>query len=99
MTQSGPHRASKLSYLQSFLATRDHTAIELTNKLVREVHASRHLSIGVNQLNVAPEKMVLVGWSDAALSNRPDGSSTGGHIYGESMGSCTPVMWRTALGR
>ena len=82
VTQSAPHHAAKLSYLQSFLATKDYKAIELTNKLVREVHSSRHLSIGVHQLDSPAEAMVMVGWSDAAVANRPDGSSTGGHIYG-----------------
>ena len=39
VTQSAPHHAAKLSYLQSFLATKDCKckAIEMTNKLVREV--------------------------------------------------------------
>ena len=82
VTQSAPHHAAKLSYLQSFLATKDCKAIEMTNKLVREVHAGRHLSVNVHQLDCAPEKLVVVGWSDAAVANRPDGSSTGGHIYG-----------------
>ncbi|CAE7347134.1 RE1 [Symbiodinium sp. KB8] len=82
VTQSAPHHAAKLSYLQSFLATKDHKAIELTNKLVREVHSSRHLSVGVHQLDFPAEKLVMIGWSDAAVANRPDGSSTGGHIFG-----------------
>ena len=82
VTQSAPHHAAKLSYLQSFLATKDCKGIEMTNKLVREVHAGRHLSVNVHQLDCAPEKLVVVGWSDAAVANRPDGSSTGGPIYG-----------------
>ena len=82
VTQSAPHHAAKLSYLQSFLATKDYKAIDLTNKLIREVHASRHLSVGVHQLDAPAESLVMVGWSDAAVANRPDGASTGGHIYG-----------------
>ena len=82
VTQSAPHHAAKLSYLQSFLATKDHKAIELTNKLVREVHSSRHLSVGVHQLDFPAEGLVMIGWADAAVANRPDGSSTGGHIFG-----------------
>ncbi|CAE7259381.1 RE2 [Symbiodinium sp. CCMP2456] len=82
VTQTAPHHAAKLSYLQSHLATKDVSNIDMTNKLVREIHAGRHLSVNVNQLNAPAESLVVVGWSDAAVANRPDGSSTGGHIYG-----------------
>eukprot|EP00439_Symbiodinium_sp_Y106_P084240 s635_g25.t1 len=80
-----PLREEELSQLRAIhgaIQWRDCKAIDLTNKLVREVHASRHLSVNVHQLDCPPEKMVVVGWSDAAVANRPDGSSTGGHIYG-----------------
>ena len=105
VTQSGPQHAAKLSYLQSFLATRHHSAIEQVNKLVREIYSSRHVSVRVQQLQCGhPERLVMVGYSDASLANRPDGSSTGGHIFGfmhpedfaQGNGKLNPVGWKSA---
>ena len=53
------------------------------NKLVREIYSSRYVSIRAQQLNYEyPERLVMVGYSDASLANRPHASSTGGHIFG-----------------
>ena len=53
------------------------------NKLVREVHAQRDTDLVIHQLCAErDEDLVLVGWSDAALANRADLSSTGGYIIG-----------------
>ena len=51
VTQSGPQHAAKLSYLQSFLASRHFSAIEQVNKLVREIYSSRHVSVRVEQFS------------------------------------------------
>ena len=105
VTQSGPQHAAKLSYLQSFLATKSPAAVEQVNKLVREIYASRHISVRVQQLNCEhPERLTLVGYSDASLANRPDGSSTGGHIFGfmhpedfaRGTGKLNPVGWKSS---
>ena len=103
VTQSGPQHAAKLSYLQSFLASRHFSSIDHVNKLVREIYSSRHVSVRVQQLNCdRPEGLVLVGYSDASLANRPDGSSIGGHIFGfmhpedfaRGSGKLNPVGWK-----
>ncbi|CAE7345527.1 GIP [Symbiodinium sp. KB8] len=79
--QSGPQHASKLGYLQSLCATRDSSVIPAVNKLVREVHSSKHISVGIQQLGPCdPSELSLVCWSDAALANRPDLGSTGGYV-------------------
>ena len=105
VTQSGPHHAAKLSYLQSFVATRHHSAIDQVNKLVREIYSSRHVSVRVQQLDCEhPERMVMVGYSDASLANRPDGTSTGGHLFGfmhpddfaRGSGKLNPLGWKSS---
>ena len=81
VTQSAPHHAAKLSLLQSSLSTREPQLIEQVNKLVREIHASRFISVKVQQLNpTKPEDLCFLGFSDAALANRPGGGSTGGYL-------------------
>ena len=105
VTQSGPQHAAKLSFLQSFLATRHFSAVEQINKLVREIYSARHISVRVQQLGEQqPEKMMMIGWSDAALANRPDGTSTGGHIFGfmhpkdfeKGFGKVNPLGWKSS---
>ena len=81
--QSAPQHAAKLNYLQSLIAGRDSSVVEQINKLIREIYASRNLSVQVQSLGVSdPEDLCLVGWSDASLANRPDLSSTGGYLIG-----------------
>ena len=104
VTQSGPHHAAKLGYLQSLLATKDTSCIDQINKLVREVHSSKHLSAQVHNLgDVEAEDLIFVGWSDASLANRPDLSSTGGFLIGlmspedvkAGQGRVNLVSWRS----
>ena len=50
---------------------------------MREIYSSRRVSVRVQQLDCEhPERLMMVGYSDASLANRPDGSSTGSHIFG-----------------
>ena len=103
--QSGPQHASKLGYLQSLCATRDSSVILAVNKLVREVHASKRVSVGIQQLGPCdPSGLSLVCWSDAALANRPDLGSTGGYVIGFMMqssidrgtGKLNVASWRSS---
>ena len=81
--QTGPQHAAKLGHLQSIISKGDRSTIAEVNKLVREVHAQRDVGLVIHQLCAErDEDLVLVGWSDAALANRPDLSSTGGYIIG-----------------
>ena len=41
------------------------------------------------------EDLVMVGWSDAAVGNRPDMTSTGGHVTSFSSARCS---WTCQLG-
>ena len=102
VTQTAPQHASKLSLLQSSLSSRSPEIIENLNKLVREVHANKNVTTKVQRLSCAAEDMILVGWSDAALANRPDGGSTGGYLFGfmsptavaRGEGRVNPLAWR-----
>ena len=68
--QSAPQHAAKLSWLQSALPRGNKDTLAAINKLCREMYAQRHLSVATYALHV--------GWTDAAVGNRPDLSSTGG---------------------
>eukprot|EP00439_Symbiodinium_sp_Y106_P014973 s9774_g2.t1 len=104
VTQTAPHHAAKLSMLQSMLSTRDHNLIEQVNKLVREIHSARHISIKVQNLGTKAEELSFIGFSDAALANRPGGASTGGFLLGlihpkdleKGEGRINLVSWRSA---
>ena len=104
VTQTAPHHAAKLSMLQSMLSTRDHTLIEQVNKLVREIHSARHISIKVQNLGANADELSFIGFSDAALANRPGGASTGGFLLGlihpkdleKGEGRINLVSWRSA---
>ena len=102
--QTVPQHAAKLNYLQSLIAARDSSIVDQVNKLVREVYASRSLSVQVQALGADdPEQLCMVGWSDASLANRPDLSSTGGHLIGfmnqraleAGTGRVNPISWRS----
>ena len=81
--QTGPQHASKLGYLQSLCAAGDSSVIPAVNKLVREIHANKNISVNIQQLRPCdPAELSLVCWSDAALANRPDLGSTGGYVIG-----------------
>ncbi|CAE7207895.1 GIP [Symbiodinium sp. CCMP2592] len=103
-TQTAPHHSAKLSMLQSTLSTRDFSLIEQVNKLVREIHAARHVSIKVQNLGGSPDELCFIGFSDAALANRPGGASTGGFLLGlihpsdlaKGEGRINLVSWRSS---
>ena len=85
VTQTGPQHAARLSMLQSMLPRQQDSKDVLIqiNKLVREVFAQRGLSIKVQQLNATSDnELVMIGWSDAAVANRPDMGSTGAYVIG-----------------
>ena len=102
-SQTAPQHSAKVSYLLSLLATKKADVVDQVNKLVREVHSSKHVSARVQQLNCDPERLMFVGWSDAAVANRPDLSSTGGFIFGlmnpeevrQGFGKVNPITWRS----
>ena len=75
-----------------------------SNKVAREIHGARNTSVRVNYLpGVAAEEVVFICWTDAAVANRKDLSSTGGHVvaatspamlHGEPA-PLTLVAWRS----
>ena len=78
--QSAPQHAAKLSWLQSALPHSKHNK-DLLQQVNKEVHAQRHLSVHVKQLNVDRlEDIAFATWTDAAVGNRPDMTSTGGYL-------------------
>lgn len=81
--QTGPQHAAKLSLLQSALPNGSKDVLFQINKLVREVYANKEFSVAVNQLDAVDDQdLLMVGWSDAAVANRPDLSSTGAFVIG-----------------
>ena len=50
---------------------------------MREVYANKEVSVGVHQLDADSDSdLLMIGWSDAAVANRPDLSSTGAFVIG-----------------
>ena len=81
--QTGPHHAAKLSHLQSLLPKADRQIIAEINKFVRELYGQRDIGLNIYDLQAEdPNDLVAVAWSDAALANRVDLSSTGGMVIG-----------------
>ncbi|CAE7407625.1 RE1 [Symbiodinium natans] len=102
--QSAPQHAAKLNYLQSLIASQDSSIVEQVNKLIREVYSARSLSVQVQSLGAEdPEQLCMIAWSDASLANRPDFSSTGGHLIAlmhqqsleAGMGRINPIAWKS----
>ena len=102
--QSAPQHAAKLNYLQSLIASQDSSIVEQVNKLIREVYSARSLSVQVQSLGAEdPEQLCMIAWSDASLANRPDFSSTGGHLIAlmhqqsleAGMGRVNPIAWKS----
>ena len=82
--QTGPQHGARLSSLQSQLASPTVATLRDTNKLVREVYAGRHIPLN-QKLHVEDlEQVTFVAWSDAAVGNRRDHSSSGGYIVAAS---------------
>ncbi|CAK9024002.1 unnamed protein product [Durusdinium trenchii] len=79
--QTAPHLMARLGQLQSSITKANIETIKATNKLIRENFQHRYLSARINQLGVEdPRSVHFVAWSDAALANRIDLSSTGGFL-------------------
>ncbi len=102
--QTAPQHAAKLSWLQSALPRGDKETVNQVNKLCREVYASRHLSVGIKDLQACgPEDLCMVAWTDAGVGNRPDMTSTGGYLVALAnksilngvRGPITPISWRS----
>ena len=100
--QTGLQHAAKLSWLQSALPKGNLDVVKEINKLCREVY-QRSLSIGVEQLGAElDEELIMVTWTDAAVGNRPDLGSTGGHLVGLAHRSIldgkrvpvNPISWK-----
>ncbi len=102
--QSAPQHAAKLSWLQSALPNGSKDLLHQINKLCREVYSQRFTSVGVKDLQVTDETEVgFACWTDAAVGNRPDMSSTGGYLIGlvpirmlsGEKGIVNPVSWKS----
>ncbi|CAK9043452.1 unnamed protein product [Durusdinium trenchii] len=96
---------TQLRGLQSEISSATVGTLRATNKLLREAFHGRHVSVRVNQLHVGdPLDVCFLGWSDAALANRKDLSSTGGYVIAAAspkmlQGTRSPlslVSWRSA---
>lgn len=102
--QSGPQHLAKLSYLQSALPRGGKDVLQQINKLCREVHAQRFLSVATKQLGAERDDQIgFACWTDAAVGNRPDMGSTGGYLVGMvhtdfftgKRGPVNPIAWRS----
>lgn len=95
--QTAPQHGAQLSLLQSSMSSASVDILRQANKLAREVFAQRHVPLKVVDLEVNdPKDVVFIGWSDAALGNRPNGQSTGGFVIGATrpemlQGKLSPV--------
>ena len=102
--QSGPQHSAKLSWLQSALPHGNKDTLHQINKLCRECHSQRFQSIAVKNLGIQrDEDVAFVCFTDAAVGNRPDLSSTGGYLVGMcdaaflrgQRGVTNPISWRS----
>jgi hypothetical protein len=75
-----------------------------TNKLIREVYNHRHVGIKYHRLNTAdPFDVTFTAWTDAAVGNRRDLSSTGGYFIAATEPSIleskpspiNPISWKS----
>ena len=89
--QTAPHLMAKIGQLQSAVTRANLGTLKAANKLARECFQTRFLSTRINQLQVDdPLDVNFVAWSDAALANRVDLSSTGGYV----IAATTPDMMK-----
>ena len=102
--QTGPHHAARLSLLQSQLSTPTKTTLREANKLVREVYNHRHLAPRYQKIDVDnPMDVTFVAWSDAAVGNRRDWSSSGGYYIAAASPKISdgkpsvlnPISWKS----
>ena len=101
--QTGPQHSSKVSWLQSALPKGGKDVLHQINKLSREMH-QRYLSVSTRQLGAeSVDDIGFVCYTDAAVANRPNFASTGGHLVGMvhrsylqgKKGFVNPISWRS----
>ena len=100
---TAPQHMATLSMLQSQTSKATVGTLQQANKLAREVYAQRHMCIKIPDLQIDPDDVTFVAWSDAAVGNRPDLGSTGGYIIAATTPNVTdgdvckmvPVSWRS----
>ncbi|CAK9101989.1 unnamed protein product [Durusdinium trenchii] len=81
--QTGPQHSSKVSWLQSSLPKGGKDVLHQINKLSREMHHQRYLSVSTRQLGAeSVDDIGFVCYTDAAVANRPNFASTGRHLVG-----------------
>ena len=80
--QTAPQHSARLSFLQSQLSNPTVKTLMETNKLIREVYNYRHIGLKYHRLEAEndPMNITFVAWTDAAVGNRRDLSSTGGYV-------------------
>lgn len=102
--QTGPQHMSKVSQLQSMLPKGNKDVLTQINRLCREVYSQRYVSVGTKQLGAEDDRSIgFAVWTDAAVGNRPDLSSTGGYLVGMvrndfflgTKGVVNPISWRS----
>ena len=102
--QTGPQHSSKVSWLQSALPKGGKDVLHQINKLSREMHHQRYLSVSTRQLGAeSVDDIGFVCYTDAAVANRPNFASTGGHLVGMvhrsylqgQKGFVNPISWRS----
>ena len=79
--QTGVKHAAEVSILRSKVKTATVEDLLTTNKLVHKMRQEAAQKLVIHPHPTA-KKLVLVAWSDAAESNRPDGTSTKGAVLG-----------------
>ena len=80
--QTGPHFQAETCLLLSEVPHATISTIVKVNKLIREVKREASQSLLFPAWGVEWHKMAIVTWCDAGEKNRPDKSSTLGHITG-----------------
>lgn len=78
---TGPELSAQLSILQSQTTTATVKTLKAANKLVRDMHHHKKQQIVIHAFP-ADSEIILTCWTDAAVANRPDLSSTGAYILG-----------------
>ena len=76
-TQTVPLISAELGLLQSRVAQPDVQLVVDANKLLRRLQSEPNVDLVFRKLR---EPVGIVTWSDSALANRPDQSSTGGAL-------------------
>ena len=102
--QSGPQHSAKLSWLQSALPGGAKDVLHQIVKLCRKCHAQHFQSIAIKNLGAQrDEDLCFACWTDAAVGNCPDMSSTGGYMIAMVDASflrgqkriANPISWKS----